>query len=148
VFSVGRQQQGRREVRAIFPASPTKKAVINAKIDVAPPTWQEAIVGWAILAPWFPVRLAGTEVTEAFWASAAGDYCGCARRGTGLVGSRFPERITQITNAAEVLPFAVVRHPEPALPPADIPTGLGQIAKPDVVPVNAGTFSSCNQYPK
>jgi hypothetical protein len=72
-----------------------------------------------------PVRLAGAEVTGAFWASAAGDYCGCARRGTGLVGSRFPERITQITNAAEVLPFVVDRHPEPALLPADTaPSGL------------------------
>jgi hypothetical protein len=62
-----------------------------------------------------PVRLAGAEVTEAFCTSAAGDYCGCARRGTGLVGSRFPERITQITNAAEVLPFVVDRHPEPRM---------------------------------
>jgi hypothetical protein len=69
-----------------------------------------------------PVRLAGAEVTEAFWAKLAGDYCGCARRGTGLVGSRFPERIAQITNAAEVLPCVVYRHPEPALPPADIPS--------------------------
>ena len=62
-----------------------------------------------------PERLAGTEVTEAFWAKLAGDYCGCARRGTGLVGSRFPERITQITNTAEVLPFVVDRHPEPRI---------------------------------
>jgi len=62
-----------------------------------------------------PVRLAGAEVTGAFWASAAGDYCGCARRGNSLVGLRFPERITQITNAAEVLPFVVDRHPEPRI---------------------------------
>ena len=95
-----------------------------------------------------PVRLAGAEVTAGFCTKLAGDYCGSARRGTGLVGSRFPERIAQITNAAEVLPFVVDRHPEPALPPADIPTGLGQIAKPDAVPEIATTFSSRNQYPK
>jgi hypothetical protein len=62
-----------------------------------------------------PVRLAGAEVTGAFWASAAGDYCGCARRGNSLVGLRFPERITQIANAAEVLTFVVDRHPEPRI---------------------------------
>jgi hypothetical protein len=31
----------------------------------------ESITGGATLAPWFPVRLAGAEVTEAFWAKAA-----------------------------------------------------------------------------
>jgi len=84
----------------------------------------EAIAGRSAPCTMVPVRLGGAEVTEAFCTSAAGDYCGCARRGTGLVGSRFPERIAQITNAAEVLTFVVDRHPEPGLPPADIPSGL------------------------
>ena len=32
----------------------------------------EPIAGGATLAPWFRVRLAGAEVTEAFWAKLAG----------------------------------------------------------------------------
>jgi hypothetical protein len=37
----------------------------------APTLRPEPITARATLALWFPVRLAGAEVTEAFWASAA-----------------------------------------------------------------------------
>jgi hypothetical protein len=51
-----------------------EKAVINGKIAPrrgAPTLPREAITGGSDPRTMVPVRLAGTEVTEAFWASAA-----------------------------------------------------------------------------